>query len=205
MNIKKLLIVLVISYIGILLINNLTGQYALAHNPQQLATSQNAIAHNPQQHPLVRKHVPQIRRIRKVKRGLPLVMPTYIPHRFRLTDFSVNVKSMDSSYTAIYKGPNACEVVVTGGVAGWGASPSDRRKIVNTDLFGKVVLEASLSIENFQPIGLIAGVIPNSEKRYSPIKSFPNAGYIFYFECENKLFSIKEASKILESMQMFNP
>lgn len=164
-----------------------------------IANSQSAIAHNLQHHPLVRKHIPQIRRMRKVKRSLPLVMPTYIPRRFRLADFLVD-DGIYPSYTAVYKGANACEFTIGAGVGGWGGGPGDIKTIVNTKLFGKVELNENLP---GHAIALIAEVTPGSRYR-PPIKGFPYAGYIFYFECKNKLFSIQEASKILQSMQMFN-
>lgn len=197
-RLRNVLSILAVAVLVILLINTVINQSAIAHNPKQ--------------HPLIRQQVSQIRRLRN-KAGIPLVMPTYIPRGFRLTEFVVNIddNGEHGSYDALYKGPNNCQIGVNGADGGWGAGQSITQKIVNTMLLGKLILETELEIATWKPTNSLFtlatpqyGDQPFSKPKYSPIKSFPKAGYIFDFKCQNKMFNLKEASKILQSLQLFN-
>lgn len=143
--------------------------------------------------------------------GIPVVMPTYVPSGFRLTNFKIDIttsrdnpQGIQSSYDATYKGPNNCEIGVSGANGGWGAPGPVREWTVNTQLFGKVILEewdGSVAIPPV-PNYLIAGILPNPDSTRGVIKGFPLAGYIFSFSCRNSVFSHQTASRILQSARI---
>jgi hypothetical protein len=147
----------------------------------------------------------QIRKMRAV--GVPVVLPSYIPNGFRLTNFKIGSPS-DHAYETTYKGPNNCEISVTGADGGWGATGPVREWTVNTQLYGKVILEEwdGSNTTYTGPNYFMAGVLPNpneSEKgKGGVIKGFPKAGYLFVFSCDHSVFSRQTATRILQSARL---
>lgn len=148
----------------------------------------------------------QIRRLKAIK--LPVVMPSYIPRGFSQVGFDVDIKKADESnpnslhsgYSAIYAGPNQCNFTVSAAKGGFGAAEYDvvRQWIVNTKLFGQVKLEqleyAQGDARTFLEVDL---TIP-------PLKSYPDAGYMFQFQCKKNSFIPSEAIKIIQSLKIKN-
>jgi hypothetical protein len=135
------------------------------------------------------------------REGVPTVLPKYLPSGFRLINFKQEIQNLvpknSARYFAFYKGPNRCEVVVSGANGGFGAGMVINPIVVNTSLFGKVTLETKLDGANDKPSGLVA--FTHLKKR----KFF--VGYVVNFDCSNRLFSSQEAIKILKSLYIKNP
>lgn len=139
-------------------------------------------------------------------RGVPLVMPTFVPQGFRLTHFQTegldeSVPSRYIGYDATYQGPNNCEIDIGGSNGGWGAPGPVRQWIVNTPLFGEIILEEWEWHQG--PNYLNAAALPDVDSERGVLPDFPNAGYVFNFSCRYSVFSPQQAAQVLMSMQIF--
>jgi hypothetical protein len=161
-------------------------------------------------------NIQKIRRLRTLRnnQGVPLILSTYIPLGFQLTNFETFIEySKDDNgydygrYETTYKGSNSCKISIIGANGQWGDGPTTTQRIVDTRLFGKLTLESRTN-EFTSTTALSAEVIPNPEVDRSVIKGFPQfpkAGYVFDFQCPYQLFNVQEASQILQSLEIFNP
>lgn len=143
----------------------------------------------------------EVRQMREV--GVPVVMPQYVPNGFRLTFFRTTLYGRGmNSYAATYEGPNSCAFDITGADGGWGAGGVTVRKwIINTKLFGKIVLEGLSFDSSSNPTYLYVEILHHRLNR-KPLKNYPNAGYLASFNCRNRLFSPQEANKIIHSFRL---
>lgn len=136
--------------------------------------------------------------IRQLKAaGIPVVLPSYLPSGFRLSKWEVSL-SQPYTYWGTYKGPNNCEISFQGANEhNWGAPTPIRQWVVNTKLFGKVILEEWSRSDEIPPKPNYFSFDPS----HPALKDFPRAAFIFTFECERSVFSLQEALQILQSMQ----
>jgi hypothetical protein len=145
--------------------------------------------------------------IRKMRAGgAPVVLPSYVPQGFRLTNFKIDVKSVkppdiyNNNYEAIFKGSNNCQFEITGeSHPQWGGEGPVHQWIVNTNLFGKITLEESDGSYANSPNYLIAQAGAGEPKS---VPGFPNAGYTFNFSCRNSVFNYKTAIEIIKSLRV---
>jgi hypothetical protein len=129
------------------------------------------------------------------KCGVALVLPSYLPPGFKTTSFKLNncPYHRHQGYYVTYKGPNQCEFSLGGSNGGWGAPGPVREWKVKTKLFGTVILaefEGEAGGSNY----LVADA---TNTPY--FKSYPETGYIYAFECKNKIFNVNDAKRILQS------
>lgn len=127
------------------------------------------------------------------KCGVGFVLPSWLPLGFKMATFKLEdcSESRFPGYDITYNGPSQCELRLSGRNGGFGAPGWVREWQVKTKLFGTVVLaELAGSRSN----GLNAMIIDSPY-----FKSYPRTGYIYSFSCENKLFNVNDAKRILQS------
>jgi hypothetical protein len=129
------------------------------------------------------------------KCGVALVLPSYLPPGFKMTSFKLNncPYHRHQGYQATYEGPSQCEFRLGGSNGGWGAPGPVREWQVKTKLFGTVVLEEWEGEAGGSNV-LVAGA---TDTPY--FNSYPETGYVYSFECKNKLFNVNDAKRILQS------
>ena len=129
------------------------------------------------------------------KCGVALVMPSYLPPGFKMISFKLShcPYHRHQGFDATYKGPNQCEVNLHGSNGGWGAAGPVRVWKVKTKLFGTVVLE------EFEGEAGGSNVLVAAATDTPYFKSYPETGYVYSFECKNKLFNVHDAKRILQS------
>jgi hypothetical protein len=149
----------------------------------------------------VAQPVDPIQRLEDV--GVPVVLPSYVPTGFELTQFEMDV-SRFQTYNATYSSPDGCQISISGADGGWGGPSFVPVEDVSTPLFGDIPLEqldnprgTSADLNSlFSSAGTATG------DQWGVLPGFPNAGYLFKFSCQDSAFSIEQASQILESMQI---
>lgn len=126
--------------------------------------------------------------------GVGLVLPGWLPPGFKMAAFKLSdcSESRFPGYEVTYKGPSQCEIELGGQNGGFGAPGWVREWKVPTKLFGTVVLA---EMEGGSGSNRLMSMI--IEPPY--FKSYPRSGYIYTFSCQNKLFNVTDAKKILEA------
>jgi hypothetical protein len=138
------------------------------------------------------------------KCGVALVMPGYLPEGFKLTSFKQDpCPRRMSGYEAVFKGPNRCEIRITGRNGGWGAPGPIRQWKFRSPLLGPVTLEewdGSMSNRLGDANYLNAMVLPSDG--VPVLTAYPKAGYVFNFSCYGKLFSPESAKRIIMGVKI---
>jgi len=130
-----------------------------------------------------------------LKKCVALVLPSWLPPGFKMTTFETEDCSTSRfpGYTITYKGPSQCAITLSGSNGGWGADGPVREWKVKTKLFGTLILEEKKNYAGGSN-HLFAGA-------WNPpyFKAYPNTGYVYLFECNNKLFNVNDAQRIIQS------
>ena len=134
--------------------------------------------------------------------GVPVVLPSYVPTGFELTQFRMDVGRFQS-YNATYSSPDGCQISISGSDGGWGGPSFVPIENVSTPLFGDIPLEKlDDNYASADPNSLFSSAGSATGFQWGVLPGFPKAGYIFRFSCEDSAFSLDRASQILESMEI---
>jgi hypothetical protein len=128
------------------------------------------------------------------KCGVGLVLPGWLPPGFRMAQFRLENCSASRfpGYEITYKGPSQCEIRMNGQNGGFGDAGLLRREWqVKTKLFGTVVLQELEQGSKSNSLNAKLWDMPY-------FQFYPKTGYIYEFGCENKLFNVNDAKKVLQ-------